>query len=88
MEGWARPKLQTVVHGTTGIKVWLRQSALAYLVLVNIEYQPEPLPHTLADQWLLASSTTSRSGSTISWGINMQGNIAGATPTSRGSYNM
>ena len=31
---------------TTGIKVWLRQSAPAYWVLVNIEYQLEPLPQT------------------------------------------
>ena len=31
---------------TTGIKVWLRQSAPAYWVLVNIEYQLELLPQT------------------------------------------
>ena len=47
--------------------VWLRQYAPAYLVLVNIffvniEYQPEKLPQTSADQWLLASSR-SKSGS-------------------------
>ena len=33
---------------TTGIKVWLRQSAPAYWALVNIEYQPEPLPQTFS----------------------------------------
>ena len=70
--------------------VWLRQYAPAYLVLVNIffvniEYQPEKLPQTSADQWLLASS---RSGCTTSRGVNTQGKIAGATPTSSGSYTM
>ena len=28
---------------TTGIKVWLQQFAFAYLVLVNIDFQSEPL---------------------------------------------
>ena len=28
---------------TTGMKVWIRQSALAYLVLANIQFKPEPL---------------------------------------------
>ena len=46
---------------TTGIKVWLRQSAPAYLVLVNIQYQLEPLSQTSTFCCILASS---RSGST------------------------
>ena len=58
--------------------MWLQQSASAYLVLVNIYHQPEPLPQTLADQWLL---TSRRSGSTTSGEVNMQGKIAGATLT-------
>ena len=65
--------------------MWLRQSALAYLVLVNIDYQPEPLLKTSADQWLLAFN---RSGSTTSGEVIMQGKVAGATRTSSGSYTM
>ena len=81
----SRPKTANSCSSTTGTKVWLWQSAPAYLALVNIDYQREPLSQTSAGQWLLASS---RSGSTLSGEVYMQVKIAGAKNTSRGSCTM
>ena len=39
---------------TTGMKVWLRQSAPSYLVLANIQYKPEPIPQTSIVYCILA----------------------------------
>ena len=81
-----KPKTANIGSSTLYMNNWDKGVAPAICPCIfsacDIEFQPEPLSTFYC---LLASS---RSGSTISGGINMQGNIAGATPTSRGSYTM
>ena len=60
---------------TTGMKLWLRQSAPAYLVLANIWLKPEPLPQTCTLYCILALAKAAPHN----WG-NLCPQVCGAAP--------
>ena len=80
-------ELQTVVHVyMNNLDKGVAPAICPFILSAGeFKYQPEPF---FQDLYLLMYLASSRSGFTILGGINMQGNIAGATPTSSGSYTM